>query len=128
MSESTRSTPAGPAPFEFTAPLTVCVDVTHPLAYLAFGPVQATVAALGVAVDWLPFTAPPLKGPPDAGPRDDRGTHHRRARALYQAGEMDRYAAAQGLSLRDPFRAVAPLAAALGHLWLRRKAPQQVER
>lgn len=110
--------------FAFRAPLSVCMDVTHPLAYLALGPVEALAAELGVAVDWLPFAAAGLKPPPPPG--EERGVRHRRNRAAYQASEIERYAEAQGLRIREPFRDVDGGAACLGHLWLRERAPAQL--
>lgn len=107
--------------FEFAAPLSVCVDVTHPHTYLALGPVEALAAELAIGVDWLPFPAAGLKPPPTG---DDRGSRHRRLRAEYQASEIARYAEAQGLRIREPFRDVDGTAACVGHLWLRRQAPE----
>lgn len=113
-----------PEPFAFAAALSVCVDVANPLAYLALAPVAALARELAIAVDWLPFPAPGLKPPPP--PAADRGTRHRRMRAAYQESEIARYAEAQGVSIREPFRAVDSAAACLGHLWLRERLPEQV--
>lgn len=113
----------GAEPYVFSAPLSVCVDVKHPLAYLALEPVQALAQELGIDVDWLPFPAPGLKAPP-AG--DDRGSRHRRHRARYQADEMQRYAGVQGLVIREPFRDADSTPAALAHLWLRDRSPERV--
>jgi len=97
-----------PEPFVCTAPLTVCVDVKHPLTYLALDPVCRFAAGRGVGLDWLPFPAAGLKPPPPPG--EDRGTRHRRSRAVYQASEIERYAAV----------------VALAHLRLRERAPERV--
>lgn len=110
-------------PYVFSAPLSVCVDVKHPLAYLALQPVRALADELDIDVDWLPFPAAGLK-PPPAG--DDRGSRHRRHRARYQAEEIQRYAGVQGLVIRQPFRDEDTTAAALAHLWLRERSPEQV--
>lgn len=107
-------------PYPFSAPLSVCVDPRHPLAYLALGPVQALAEELAIEVDWLPFPAPGLKPPPPPAP--DRGARHRRARARYQASEIERYADVQGLVIREPFRDVDSTPALLGHLWLQQRA------
>ncbi len=115
--------PANAPAFEFDAPLSVCVDVKHPQVYLALGPVRALGDELGVTIDWLPFPAPPMKPPP--APAADRGTRHRRVRARYQEMDLLRYAAAQGLTLRDPYRREDSTLASLGLLWLRERAPHQ---
>jgi len=113
-----------PEPFVCTAPLTVCVDVKHPLTYLALDPVCRFAAGRGVGLDWLPFPAAGLKPPPPPG--EDRGTRHRRSRAVYQASEIERYAAAQGIHIDDPFRSADSTVVALAHLWLRERAPERV--
>lgn len=110
-------------PFEFTAPLSVCVDVKHPLAYLALGPARALADELGLAVDWLPFPAAPMTPPPAAG--DDRGSRHRRIRARYLEADIQRYAAVQGLTIRALYRDPDASLISLGLLWLRRHAPEQ---
>lgn len=107
-------------PYRFTAPLSVCVDPRHALAYLALQPVQALAGELAIDIDWLPFPAPGLKPPP--APAPDRGTRHRRARARYQASEIQRYADVQGVTIREPFRDADSTPALLGHLWLRQQA------
>lgn len=110
-------------PYVFSAPLSVCVDVGHPLAYLALQPVQHLARELGIDVDWLPFPAAGLKPPPTG---DDRGSRHRRHRARYQAEEIQRYAGVQGLTIRKPFRDEDTTPAALAHLWLREHSPESV--
>ena len=119
-----------PDPFPFTAPLSVCVDVKHPQAYLALAPVRALADELGIDVDWLPFPTQPLKPPPaltsPQAPADDRGTRHRRLRAEYWRSEIARYAEAQGIVIDDPFRQGESTAASLAHLWLRSRAPEAV--
>jgi 2-hydroxychromene-2-carboxylate isomerase len=115
-----------PAAFEFTAPLSVCVDVKHPLAYLALGPVRALAAELAVDVDWLPFPVAPLQAPPAAGAPADRGTRHRRIRARYLGRDIERYAAVQALTIRGLYRAPDSTPASLGLLWLRARAPEHV--
>ena len=113
-----------PEPFAFAAPLSVCVDVKHPQAYLALGPVLALAAELGIDVDWLPFPAQAMKPPPPAA--DDRGTRHRRLRAEYWRSEIARYAEVQGIVIDDPFRQGDSTAVSLAHLWLRSRAPGSV--
>jgi 2-hydroxychromene-2-carboxylate isomerase len=108
-------------PFAFTAPLSVCVDVKSPAAYLALAPVRALGDELGVAVDWLPFPTAPVRPPPE--PADDRGTRHRRIRASYLEADLERYAAAQGLTIRAPYRDADSTLSLLALLWLRERAP-----
>lgn len=119
--------PGDVEPHEFGAPLGVCLNVVHPLAYLAFGPVRALAAELDIEIEWLPFPAAPLKPPAEADLESaDRGSRHRVARARYQVSEIARYAEAQGLTLREPLRQADPLPSCLGHLWLSRHAPDRV--
>jgi 2-hydroxychromene-2-carboxylate isomerase len=111
------------APWEFGAPLTVCVDFRSPHAYLAIAPTRALEARLGVAFDWLPFEAPPLYRAPPPRPDDDRGARHRRARALYFERDLERYANARGLVLGALHRETDTTCAAAGLLWLRERTP-----
>ena len=69
------------------APLRVLLDVSNPYSYLALGPTRALGEALGIEIDWLPLTTPPLKAPSKPCPDDDRGVRHRRARAQAMARE-----------------------------------------
>lgn len=114
------------APYAFRTPLAVCLDVRHPQAYLALAPVQSLAAELGIAVEWLPFPARPPQGPPPATAGADRGTRHRRARAVFQARDVAVHAELQGLTIDQPFRTGDAAAASLGHLWLRDRAPELV--
>ncbi len=118
--------------------LTVLLDVRNPFCFLALGPAMAFGESMGIEIDWLPLAVPPLR-PPSApgrddrkeaeGPtrsepqasqaREDRGVLHRRHRARALAREIDTYAAAQGLVLKDPYRDGDAEAAQLGWLWVR---------
>jgi len=108
------------------ARLSVLLDVRHPLAYLALHPALAFAASEGIAVDWLPLDVPPPKPPAPAQTGDDRGTRHRRYRAQAIAREVEVYAAAQGLVLREIHRSGGVEAAKLGWLWLRDRQPEQL--
>jgi len=99
--------------------LRVVLDLRHPLCFLALGPTAALCAELGASVDWLPMSVPPLRPPTVPGPEDDRGTRHRRARALALAREIETYARAHGLVVRDWYRDGDVTAARLGWLWMR---------
>jgi 2-hydroxychromene-2-carboxylate isomerase len=107
------------APYAFEHRLTVCIDFRNPHAYLAVAPTRALESRLGSAFDWLPFAAPPLYRARAARPEDDRGTRHRRIRALYFERDLERYAAARGIVLRELHRDVDVAPAAAGMLWLR---------
>lgn len=115
-----------PAPYAFRAPLSVCVDFRRPGAYLALGPTCALADELGVEVDWLPCVVAPLSPPKPAAPDDDRGTRHRRARALYAERDLVRYAADRDLVLGDLYRAPDPSFAALGLLWVKARDAEAV--
>lgn len=101
------------APYRFTAPLSVALDVKSPHAFLAVDPTYALVDELGVEVEWIPVVAPPLRVPP---PGQDRGSRHRRARAAYREGDLQRYAEVRGLTLRNIYRAPDSTLASMGLL------------
>lgn len=117
--------PAGTAPFTFEAPLTVCVDVKRPEAYLALDPVLALAEELDITVDWLPFPVAALKPPPEGDPAD-RGVRHRQLRARYLEADLTRYAAARGLSLEGIYRDPDTTPASLAMLWLRDAAAHRL--
>jgi 2-hydroxychromene-2-carboxylate isomerase len=105
--------------------IAVCVDWKSPYAWLALEPTRALEARLGARFDWRPFVIPPLTRPAQARSDEDRGARHRRVRAEYLARDLERYAAARGLALGDPYRDVDTTLAALGLLWLRHEAPER---
>ena len=106
--------------------LTVLLDVRHPLAYLALHPALALAESLALEVNWLPLTAPSLKPPTAAQAGDDRGIRHRRYRAQALAREIETYAQAQGLVVREFYRSGDADAANLGWLWVRDRHPDQL--
>jgi len=108
------------------ATLGVVLDLRHPHAYLALHPARAFADDLGIAIDWLPIEVPPLKEPSPPGPGDDRGARHRRSRAEAIARGVEIYAAAQGLTLRDCYRAPETDAFRMAWLWLRASAPERL--
>lgn len=101
------------------APLTVLLDLRNPFSYLALRPVAELAHALRIGIDWLPLTVPPLRPPSEPAPGDDRGILHRRQRARALAREVEIYARAQGLVLREIYRDADASAFTLGWLWLR---------
>ncbi len=106
--------------------LTVLLDVRHPFSYLALRPAADFGQSLGIEINWLPLEVPPLKPPSAPGSGDDRGILHRRHRARALAREIEVYAAAQGLELRDPYRDADPAGANLGWLWVRDRHPEKL--
>ena len=107
-------------------PLRVLLELRNPHSYLAIGPTRALADDLGIEVDWLPVTAPPLKRPSEPAPDDDRGVLHRRSRARAIARDIDTYAAAQGLVIRDYYHAPDPEPAQRAWLWLREQDPKRL--
>jgi 2-hydroxychromene-2-carboxylate isomerase len=99
------------------SPLTVLLDLRHPLAALALHPTLALFPADDV--DWLPLVVPTLNPPSLPTDAFDRGVRHRRFRAEAIAREIETYSAAQGLVLRDWYRSAPADAANLGWLWIR---------
>jgi 2-hydroxychromene-2-carboxylate isomerase len=104
--------------------LSVVLDVRHPLAYLALRPAMDFADELGIDADWLPLSVPPLNPPSAPRDDDDRGIRHRRYRAQAIAREVETYAKAQGLALREPYRRGDVDAGNLGWLWLRERQPE----
>jgi 2-hydroxychromene-2-carboxylate isomerase len=92
------------APFQFSAPLTVCVDLKIPQCFLALEPTLELAHELQVAIDWQPVVLAPLVEPPAAGPEDPRGARHRNIRALYEANDIARYAQVRGLTIANIYR------------------------
>jgi 2-hydroxychromene-2-carboxylate isomerase len=110
-----------------TAALSVLLDLRHPLAYLALQPTIALAQTLALDVNWLPLEVPTLRPPSQPRQDDDRGMRHRRYRAQAIAREIETYAGAQGLVLRDAYRDGSAQLAKLGWLWLRDRHPDRIE-
>lgn len=108
------------------ARLSVLLDVRYPTAFLALPAAIDFGESLGIDINWLPLDVPALKPPRPPRDTDDRGIRHRRHRALAIARELETYAGAQGLVLRDPYRSGDTNAANLGWLWLRDRHPQRL--
>jgi 2-hydroxychromene-2-carboxylate isomerase len=107
--------------------LSVLLDLRHPLAYLALHPTIELAREEGLEINWLPIRVPPLNAPSTERPDDDRGVRHRRIRAQAIAREIETYADAQGLVLRDYYRDADPTAAYVGWLWLREQRRERLE-
>jgi 2-hydroxychromene-2-carboxylate isomerase len=113
------------APYRFTAPLSVALDVKNPHAFLAVDPTYALVDELRVDVEWLPVVGPPLRVPPSG---EDRGSRHRRARAIYRERDLQRYAEVRGLTLRNIYRAPDSTLAGMGLLAARARSDAAIRR
>ena len=107
--------------------LSVLLDLRHPLAYLALHPTIELAREEGLEINWLPIRVPPLNAPSATKPDDDRGIRHRRMRAQAIAREIETYASAQGLVLRDYYRDADPTAVYVGWLWLREQRRERLE-
>jgi len=107
--------------------LSVLLDLRHPLAYLALHPTIELARDEGLEINWLPVRMPPLNAPSAETADDDRGMRHRRIRAQAIAREIETYANAQGLVLRDYYRDADPMAVYMGWLWLREQRPERLE-
>ena len=109
------------------ARLSVLLDFRHPLAYLALHPAIAFGESLSLEINWLPACVPALRPPAATRDGDNRGARHRRVRAEAIAREIDTYAAAQGLVLREPYRSDDADAGDLGWLWVRDRTPGRLQ-
>lgn len=106
--------------------LTVALDVRHPLAFLALHPTIEFARSRAIPVDWLPLDVPALHPPSAPADGDDRGVRHRRFRAQAIAREIETYAAAQGITLREPYRSGEVEAARRGWLYVRDRHPERL--
>jgi 2-hydroxychromene-2-carboxylate isomerase len=103
------------------ARLSVLLDLRHPLAYLALKPAMEFGTTMAIEINWLPLATRTLSPPSVAKPGDDRGVLHRRHRACAIALEIETYARAQGLIVRDYYRSGDADAGHLGWLWVRER-------
>ena len=106
--------------------LRLALDLRSPFACLALEPTLAWARHLEVDLDCLPFAGHVLRPPGPADTEADRGSRHRRSRAEHIAREIEVYAAAQGLLLREPYREAPVDAAGQAWLWLRQHAPNRL--
>ena len=103
--------------------LDVCIDFKSPHSYLAIAPTLKLAAELGLKIDWHPTATAPLK-PPSLYVDADRGGRHRRFRAEAIAHDLRLYAPH---ALQDIYANFDTRPASMGLLWLKRKAPTQVD-
>ena len=128
MSPHAESDPSEARPSEIDrAPLSVLLDVRHPLSYLALPSTLELARELAIDVNWLPIVTPPLKAPSTPAPDDDRGIRHRRARAQAIGREIATYAEVRGLVLHEYYRDPDPQAFVLAWLWMRDRHPERLE-
>lgn len=107
--------------------LTVVLDVRHPFAYLGLGPAQQLAQQRGLEINWLPLAWQALRPPSEPSPEDDRGVLHKRSRAQAIAREIETYAAAQGLVLRDCYREPDPSLVHAAWLYARANEAQRLD-
>ena len=101
-------------PYVSSRPLAVVLDVKDPHSYLAKDPTYALADDLGIEIDWLPFVSRPLRLHAPGG--EDRGSRHRRFRAVYVERSIARYASVRGVTIRDIYRAPDSSLAGMGML------------
>jgi len=106
--------------------LSVLLDIRQPLAYLALRPSAAFASELGIEINWLPLTTPPLRRPSNPAPQDDRGIRHRRSRAEAIVREIETYSAIQGIVLREYYRDGDAGAVNQGWLFVRERHPERL--
>lgn len=104
----------------------VCVDFKNPKSYLALRPTFALEDELGMTFDWWPVQVSPMSRPQPEQPNEDRGTRHRRIRALYYERDLRRYATVYGLELGDLYRNPDVAVASIGLLWVKQQAPRSL--
>jgi 2-hydroxychromene-2-carboxylate isomerase len=114
--EQLPPSPIGDAP-------AVCIDFRNPKAYLALQPTFALEDELGMTFDWWPVHVSAMSRPHPEQPNEDRGTRHRRIRALYYEHDLRRYASVYGLELGDLYRNPDVSIASSGLLWVKQHAP-----
>ena len=101
------------------SPLTVLLDVRHPLCHLALAPTIAFGRERSLAINWLPVATRALRPPPPDSVGNERSVAHRRNRARMIAREIAVYAEAQGLEMVDYYRDAPAPAVHLGWMWVR---------
>ena len=99
--------------------LSVYIDYKSPAAFLAKDPTYALEHEFGLEIDWKPFT---LDGPirrerKKPVSEETKGERHARLRAEYVQMDQQRYAQAQGLTLKHPPRQWDSTLAAIGLTW-----------
>ena len=105
---------------------TVWIDFKNPKAYLALRPTFALEDELGVVFDWRSVPVSAMSPPQPEQPNEDRGTRHRRIRALYYERDLRRYGSAYGLESVDLYRNPDVALASIALLWVKQRAPATV--
>jgi len=115
-------------------PLAVYIDLKSPYAYLAIEPTRAMADALGVAIDWRPFTLdiPSYLG---SAKLDKRGkveksqrTEHQWTGVKYAYMDARRYANMTGKTVRGTVKIWDSSLAGIAILWAKRQSTALLDR
>jgi len=116
------------------AALAVYIDLKSPYSFIAVAPTRAMAAAVGVAIDWRPFT---LDIPSYVGSArlDERGkvvsatrTPQQWTGVRYAYRDARRYASLRGATLRGTEKIWDSSLAGIAMLWARRQGPDALDR
>ncbi len=98
--------------------LSVYIDYNGPAAFLAKDPTYALEDEFGLEIDWKPLILDhPIRRERKPVSEETKGERHSRARAEYVQMDQQRYAQAQGLTLKHPSRRWDSTLAAVGLIW-----------
>ena len=102
--------------------LSVYIDYKSPAAFLAKEPTYALENEFGLEIDWKPLTQD-RSGRRERTPvsEETKGERHARVRAEYVRMDQQRYAQAQGLTLKHPSRDWDSTLAAIGLIWAKQQ-------
>ncbi|MCE2390182.1 MAG: DsbA family protein [Proteobacteria bacterium] len=115
------------------AELAVYIDLKSPYAYLAIGPTRDMAAALGIGIDWRPFT---LDIPSYLGSArlDEKGrvssserTSSQWKHVRYSYLDARRYANLTGKTVRGTVKIWDSSLAGIAMLWVKRRAPERFD-
>ena len=104
------------------ARLSVYIDYKSPAAYLAVDPTYALEDEFGLEIDWKPLILErPIRRERESVAEETKAERHARVRAEYVQMDQQRYAQAQGLSLKHPSRDWDSTLAAIGLIWAKKQ-------
>ena len=105
------------------ARLSVYIDYKSPAAYLAVDPTYALEDEFGLEIDWKPLILErPIRRERKSVAEETKAERHARVRAEYVQMDQQRYAQAQGLSLKYPSRDWDSTLAAIGLIWAKEQS------